>query len=163
MNFYRLAKVVKRNDALPIASKMFVTDADIKRRCEHALEKIKASRDLEVTVMVTSGWVMLSGTVAHGGERWAAEEAVSSVPGVLGVNAQIRVRNLDLEDEVRGNVSIALADEACPAPADVGVKVEQKRATLSGFVHSPAQRRAARNAAESTQGIKEVIDDILLI
>jgi len=67
------------------------TDDDIRRDCEHALATTVSGANHAIKVMVSSGWVTLSGDVAWGYERWIAEEIVSSLIGVNGVNGQIKV------------------------------------------------------------------------
>ena len=68
------------------------SDDDILRDCEDALGVATPGPNDAVNVRVNNGWVSLSGTVAWGHERWAAEAAISQLPGVTGVNGQINVR-----------------------------------------------------------------------
>ncbi|WP_334189252.1 BON domain-containing protein [Noviherbaspirillum sp.] len=69
------------------------TDDDIRRDCEHALATTVMGENHAIKVRVNSGWVTLSGNVACGYERWTAEEIVSSLIGVNGVNGQITVNS----------------------------------------------------------------------
>jgi osmotically-inducible protein OsmY len=69
------------------------TDDDIRRDCEHALATTVTGENHAIKVRVNSGWVTLSGSVACGYERWTAEEIVSSLSGVNGVNGQITVNS----------------------------------------------------------------------
>lgn len=71
------------------------TDDDIRRVCEHMLGMTVPGANHAIKVMVSSGWVTLSGSVAWGFERWSCEEIVNHVPGVNGVNGQITVQSLD--------------------------------------------------------------------
>ena len=72
------------------------TDDDIRRECEHMLGMTVPGANHAIRVMVSSGWVTLSGSVAWGFERWSCEEIVTHVPGVNGVNGQITVQSFDL-------------------------------------------------------------------
>jgi osmotically-inducible protein OsmY len=74
------------------------SDDDIRRECEHMLGMTVPGANHAIRVMVSSGWVTLSGSVAWGYERWSSEEIVNHVPGVNGVNGQITVQPLDLHD-----------------------------------------------------------------
>lgn len=69
-------------------------DDDIARDCERVLEGLTPRDDYAIGVMVSHGWVTLSGDVAEGYERRIAETAVSSLLSVHGVNSQVRVRHL---------------------------------------------------------------------
>lgn len=69
------------------------SDDDIMHECEDALGTTLPGANHAINVMVSSGWVRLSGTVARGCERWTAEEIVSRVRGVNGVNGQIEVQH----------------------------------------------------------------------
>lgn len=68
------------------------TDDDIARDCERVLEGLVPSTDYTIRVMVSHGWVTLSGNVAEGYERRIAEMEVSSLLAVHGVNSQVKVR-----------------------------------------------------------------------
>lgn len=68
------------------------SDDDIRRDCEHVLGSTVPGANHAIKVMVTSGWVTLSGSVDWGYERWSAEEIVSRLMGVNGVNGQIKAR-----------------------------------------------------------------------
>lgn len=70
------------------------TDDEIGRECENVLQTSVPGPNEEIKVKVSNGWVTLSGKVAWGYERWAAEAVVSSLRGVTGVNSQITVRPL---------------------------------------------------------------------
>jgi osmotically-inducible protein OsmY len=63
-----------------------VSDEALTVACEFALRAFGGVR-----VHVNHGWVRLSGTVAHAGDRWRAEERVGRVPGASGISAQITV------------------------------------------------------------------------
>lgn len=71
------------------------TDDDIRRDCEHALGLTVPGANHAIKVMVSSGWVTLSGSVAWDYERCSTEELVSRLMGVNGVNGHITVRQAD--------------------------------------------------------------------
>ncbi|NEX64651.1 BON domain-containing protein [Noviherbaspirillum galbum] len=66
-------------------------DGDIERECRDVLRSLTDGSGSPIEVMVSNGWVNLSGSVVNAYDRWLAEEKVSDVPGVKGVNGQIRV------------------------------------------------------------------------
>ncbi|WP_194727327.1 BON domain-containing protein [Noviherbaspirillum malthae] len=71
------------------------TDEDIRRECEHVLGSTVPGANHAIRVVVSSGWVTLSGNVAWEYERQVTEEIVSHLMGVNGVNGQIKVRLSD--------------------------------------------------------------------
>lgn len=75
------------------------TDDDIRRECEHALGLTTPGANHAIKVMVSSGWVTLSGSVAWGYERWSAEEIVSQLTGVNGVNGQLKVDSFSMAED----------------------------------------------------------------
>lgn len=80
------------------------TDDDIKRDCELALRLTEPGANNAIKVMVSSGWVTLSGSVAWGYERWYAEEIISQLMGVTGVNGQIKVDPIAVAEHADGFV-----------------------------------------------------------
>lgn len=66
-------------------------DGDIERECEDVLRSLTDRAHYQIEVIVSNGWVNLSGHVARGYERWLAEAKVSDLPGVKGVNGQLKV------------------------------------------------------------------------
>jgi osmotically-inducible protein OsmY len=80
------------------------TDDDIRRDCEHALGLTVPGANHAIKVMVSSGWVTLSGSVAWGYERWSAEDIVSQLMGVNGVNGQIKVDPISVAEDANAFV-----------------------------------------------------------
>lgn len=139
------------------------TDEDIRRECEHALGMTVQGANHAIKVMVSSGWVTLSGNVDWGYERWSAEEIVSHLPGVSGVNGQIKVRSMGLQEDVKANIKTAISsDSACQSP-EIDIVVSRNQVILDGAIYTLAQRRAATNAAWSTRGVKNVTDHTVLV
>lgn len=67
-------------------------DDDIALDCERVLGRLTPKTDYAVGVMVSHGWVTLSGNVAEGYERRIAETEVANLLSVRGVNSQVTVR-----------------------------------------------------------------------
>jgi osmotically-inducible protein OsmY len=142
------------------------TDDEIGRECENALETSVPGPNQDIRVMVSNGWVTLSGQVAWGYERWAAEAVVSSLRGVTGVNSQTTMKPLVAQREVEHNLNSALSgmtDDGSGRPSNLFAKIVRDRVTLSGIVQSQSDRRAARNAVLSTPGVRKLIDHTVLL
>jgi len=84
-------------------------DSDISRNCEDALSNVIPQFGFPILVRVSHGWVTLTGDVTWGYERWIAETAVSDLPGVCGVNCQIKVKPGLHYDEVDALIQAAMS------------------------------------------------------
>lgn len=130
-------------------------DDDIALDCERVLERLTPKTDYAVDVMVSHGWVTLSGSVAEGYERRIAETEVASLPSVCGVNSQIRVRP---------SIARADADAKHAWHGQHGLKsggyefaADDDRVTWSSAVLSCSQYRDMLYAAWSSFRAKNVI------
>jgi osmotically-inducible protein OsmY len=135
-------------------------DDDIALDCERVLGRLTPKTDYAIGVLVSNGWVTLSGNVAEGYERWIAETEVADLLSVHGINSQVKVRS-----------SIARADATARAAASGSVQHDLKsgddefeadndRLTWSNAVHSWAQHRDMLYAAWSSLRAKRVIAGI---
>jgi len=129
-------------------------DDDIAHDCERVLRRLKPEQDYAIGVMVSNGWVTLSGNVAAGYERRIAETEVSSLLSVHGVNSQVKVR-----PPLAGS-------DAASAPAQrmksgsYEFAVDNDRITWAGTMRSWTQHRAMLYAAWSSLRAKRVVDDV---
>ena len=109
------------------------------------------------------GNLTLSGLVAYGSQRLAAERAVSGLTGVRNVNDDIEVRS----DADPLDVTL-LVDDAIDRNAmfyddsDVRVMVNGNTVTLGGHVRTWAEHDAAVASAWMASGVYAVIDDIAI-
>ena len=109
------------------------------------------------------GNLMLSGLVAYGSQRLAAERAVSGLTGVRNVKDDIEVSY----DADALDVTL-LVDDAIDRNAlfyddsDVQVAVSGNTVTLGGQVRTWAEHDAAVGAAWMASGVYAVIDDIAI-
>lgn len=139
------------------------TDDDIARECEGVLANMLPRSDYAIQVMVSNGWVTLSGDVALGGERWNAETTVSDLTSVRGVNCQIKVRPAVIKDDVDANIEAAMRARKGWKHHTIESTIDHDRVTLTGAVHSWNDRRAALNAAGSSAGVRRVFDHMKLV
>ena len=109
------------------------------------------------------GNLTLSGLVAYGSQRLAAERAVSGLTGVRNVSDDIEVRS----DADPLDVTL-LVDDAIDRNAlfyddsDVQVAVNGNTVTLGGQVRTWAEHDAAVGATWMASGVYAVIDDIAI-
>ncbi|VWX55765.1 Osmotically-inducible protein OsmY, contains BON domain [Burkholderiales bacterium 8X] len=136
------------------------TDADIARTAELALEWNVLVPDDQIHPMVERGWVTLVGEVEWGYQRKAAEEAMRSLLGVVGITDHVVVKPRTQPADVRMKIQEALARQVEREAKKIDVQVEGSVVTLRGDVHSWAERSAAQGAAWSAPGVQSVVNDL---
>ncbi|RZL92735.1 MAG: BON domain-containing protein [Variovorax sp.] len=138
------------------------TDADIARAAELALEWNVLVPDDKIHPMVESGWVTLNGEVEWEYQRRAAEVAVRSLLGVTGVTNRVIVKPQFTPADVEEKIREALERQADRESRQIEVVVNGSQVTLSGKVHSWAERKAAQGAAWSAPGVANVVNNLLV-
>jgi osmotically-inducible protein OsmY len=117
--------------------------------------------DKEITSTVTDGWVTLEGTVERWSERDDAERAVRNLTGVQSVVNKITVKPAKLvTGDVRTAIEQALERRAEREARHIGVDVRNGTVTLTGPVHSWAERKSVVAAARFTPGVRAVEDHL---
>jgi osmotically-inducible protein OsmY len=137
------------------------TDTEIARAVRQALEwdVLVPADDIQSTV--TEGVVMLTGTVFLGHQREDAERAVRNLAGVRRVeNKPIVSGPAATTEDVRHEVEQALERRAARTAKHVRITVQNGTVTLSGPVHSWAEREAVLGTARCTPGVRAVDDQL---
>lgn len=164
----RAAQRVKGVKALAIempvklASDYTRTDADIAMAVERAIEWNVLVPDDKIHPMVENGWVTLNGEVEWDYQRRAAENAVRDLLGVTGVTNRVVVKPKFTAADVEKKIQEALERQAGREAERIKVEVNGAHVTLSGKVHSWAERKAAQGAAWSAPGVANVINNLLV-
>ena len=116
-----------------------------------------------VEATVEDGNVILSGTVAYGTERAAAETAVGGLVGVRNVMNDVEISYAADPVDVDLHVQEAL-DRSALVPDDSDVTAETKDGiiTLTGHVHSWAEHDAVVNAASMAMGVIDIRDNLTI-
>lgn len=114
----------------------------------------------KIQVKVERGWVTLTGQVPSSGERDFASSNVKRLSGVVGITNSISVRPAAAPNDVKGQVEDALRRQALLATAVIQVSAQDGEIILSGWVHSWAERAAARRVAWAAPGVVDVIDNL---
>jgi osmotically-inducible protein OsmY len=137
-------------------------DVELATAANNALQwDVTVPAGIEATA--TDGNLTLTGVVAYGPQRLAAERAVSGLTGVRNVKDDIEVSSdadpLDVTllvgDAIDRN---ALFDD----DSDVQVTITGNTVTLGGHVRTWAEHDAAVGAAWMASGVYAVIDDIAI-
>jgi osmotically-inducible protein OsmY len=110
---------------------------------------------------VTDGWVTLDGLVERWSQRADAERAVRNLTGVQGVVNKIMIKPAKpVTDDVRKAIEQVLERRAEREARRIKVEVRGDTVTLTGAVHSWAERKSVLAAARFTPGVRAVEDHL---
>ena len=137
-------------------------DAMLTTAANNALAASAVPEGVEATAQ--DGNLTLTGSVKYGGQREAAESAVSGLTGVRAVRDETDlVFDVDT-DEVNQLIREALRRQADPADDSSVVAIASGNTVMvSGRVRTQAQRDAVVSAAWGGHAVMAVIDDALQI
>jgi osmotically-inducible protein OsmY len=137
-------------------------DVDIAKAAVDALKWNVNVPDERIKVTVAKGWVTLEGTVPAAYQRLAAESSVEALTGVKGVLNHITVTPSASAQDVRRQLTSALHRYAQLEADSVDIAAEGNKITLTGKVHSWAERDLVQGAAWKVPGVAHV-DNRLLV
>ena len=137
------------------------TDTEIAQAVRRALEWDVFVPEEKITSTVTDGWVTLEGTVDRGSQRTDAERAVRNLTGVKMVVNKITVTPAKpVTEDVQKAIEQALERRAEREARRIRVDVRDGTVTLTGSVHSWAERKSVLSAARFTPGVRAVEDHL---
>jgi osmotically-inducible protein OsmY len=155
-----LALSVEFDVQLPVADQR--EDDDIARTASDVLRWTTSLPEGSVDVSVSDGWLTLTGEVKWDHERRSAVAAVRLLTGLRGLTDLLRVRAQVSRVAVKEGIDSALQRFAADNAPMVVVEVHGAQVTLTGEVHSWAQRALARRSAWGTPGVYGVVDRMKL-
>ncbi|PTT92508.1 OsmY domain-containing protein [Pelomonas sp. HMWF004] len=139
------------------------TDGDIAASAQNVLEWADSlTADREIKVLVENGWVTLSGHVDWQFQKQAAADSVRPLMGVIGVINEISIKPTLPAALVKSEIEAALGRTSIADANKIAVAVHGTDITLSGSVHSWADRENATNSAWGTPGVTNVVDMLTL-
>jgi osmotically-inducible protein OsmY len=139
------------------------TDSDIAQAAAAAIawnSELPANR---VTVTVSSGWLTLRGDLDWEFQRAAASRAVQYLMGVQGVTNLVVLKPHANVADVKTKIEEALKRSAEVEARRIDVKVSDGEVTLTGNVHSWAERAEACRAAYAAPGVRQVQDRMAIV
>lgn len=138
-----------------------IDDAHIARKASEALEQAVDVPSDSVKVEVQDHAVTLSGHVTWQFQRAAAYRSVRFLKGVTDVLNSIVIQPAVATDDVKTAISTAIVRSAQNEGDGITVVADDNGGvTLSGDVHSWAERRQSEHAAWSAPGVNSVINKI---
>jgi osmotically-inducible protein OsmY len=116
----------------------------------------------QISVSVSHGWVTLEGAVERQFQRRAAEDAIWSLAGVVGISNLIRLQPSVPAEELKQEIESAIGRCAALDPRRIIVEMDGDCVRLWGCVDTLAQREAAEEAAWSAPGIRDISNHITI-
>jgi len=133
------------------------SDTEIAQAVRHALEWDVFVPDARIRSTVSNGRVILEGDVDNSHEGEDAARAVRNLGGVVAVVNRIEIKAPQVDAaEVRESIEHALTRHAKREASHIELDVRDGGVTVSGTVHSWAEREAVIGAAKGTRGVRNV-------
>ena len=136
-------------------------DEDLARAVVNALEwHVWVPNHVKATV--ENGWVTLTGSVPWDYQRSAAEESLSYLSGVKGINNSITLNTAVKAVAVKEAIEKALKRDAEIDEKNIKVTTDGGKVKLSGTIRTWTERDEVASAAWSTPGVTEVENDLVV-
>lgn len=137
------------------------SDSEIAETVRRALEWDVLVPDKQIHSTVSGGIVTLRGHVDAASASLDAVRAIRNLVGVRAVVNKIELRVPAVKkDDIEQAIKSALERRADREAEQIALEIDGDSVTLTGTVHSAAERLAAIGAARGTRGVSTVIDHL---
>ena len=132
------------------------SDTEIAAAVDHALSWNTSVPKDRIKVTVEKGWVTLGGEVDWNFQRRAVERLVRPLKGVVGISDNIGIKAAAVPTNLTNRIQDALVRQAMREAKRIEIATDGGVVTLSGRVHSWAERSAVEGATWSAPGVSRV-------
>lgn len=136
------------------------TDGEVAHAVKNVLDWNVFIPTNSVKVMVENGWVTLSGNVAADYQRRIAESSIRYLSGVVGVNNQLTLKPAVSGTVLKTDIEAVLQRRATKEAKSIGIDIHDHEVTLTGKVHSLAERDIVSRAVWDSPGVWKVRNNI---
>ena len=131
--------------------------------CTAALDSDRLVPHGSVSVVVSAGWVTLTGEVRHHLQRRAAEHAVRHVDGVVGLTDRISLTSGPIPSDVVDRIKRAFERNAIIDESLIEVTSAGHTIYLDGTVPDRFARDEAVGTAYLAPGVREVVSRLVIV
>jgi len=132
------------------------SDTEIAAAVDHALSWNTSVPKDRIKVTVEKGWITLGGEVDWNFQRRAVERLVRPLKGVVGISDNIGIKATAVPANLTNRIQDALVRQAMREAKRIEIATDGAVVTLSGQVHSWAERSAVEGATWSAPGVSRV-------
>jgi osmotically-inducible protein OsmY len=140
-----------------------IADGHIADDCMAALDNDRLIPNGATSVVVTNGWVTLSGEFPRHFQRQAAVHAVRRVAGVLGITDNIVLSSEPIPSDVADRINRAFKRNAVIDDSLINISDVDHTIFLDGSVGSWYAMNEAVNTAWKAQGARRVLNRLVII
>jgi osmotically-inducible protein OsmY len=136
------------------------SDADIAEVAMHVLRNNIHVPLQNLKLIVSGGWITVTGQLPHWFQRDAIESALRPVRGVIGISNKVDIQPIVKVDDIKGRIQAAFQRHASIDAGNIRISVADGEVILEGTVRSLPERGDAEFAAWSIAGVRHVTDKL---